>query len=60
MSDLFHEDIPDNYIASVVDVMLQADWHTYQVLTKRSARMCGLLKTRFNELRPPNLTFGGG
>ena len=46
MSDLFHEEIPDEYIASVVDVMLQADWHIYQVLTKRSARMRDLLKTR--------------
>jgi protein gp37 len=46
MSDLFHEDIPDGYIASVVDVMLQADWHIYQVLTKRSARMRELLKSR--------------
>ncbi len=46
MSDLFHEEIPDDYIASVVDVMLQADWHIYQVLTKRSARMLDLLKNR--------------
>ena len=29
MSDLFHEEIPDDYVASVVDVMLQADWHLY-------------------------------
>src|ERR1039457_5782475 len=28
MSDLFHEPVPDDYIASVVDVMVQADWHT--------------------------------
>jgi protein gp37 len=46
MSDLFHEAIPDDYIASVVDVMVRADWHTFQVLTKRSGRMCDLLKTR--------------
>ena len=46
MSDLFHEDIPDDYIASVVDVMQQADWHTYRVLTRRSARMCGLSNGR--------------
>jgi len=31
MSDLFHEDIPDDYIASVVGVMLQADWHIYHI-----------------------------
>jgi len=47
MSDLFHEGVPDDYIASVVDVMLQADWHVYQVLTKRSTRMRDLLQTRF-------------
>ena len=43
MSDLFHEDVPDDYIREVVEVMLQADWHTYQVLTKRSGRMRELL-----------------
>ena len=46
MSDLFHEGVPDDYIAKVADVMLQADWHTYQILTKRSGRMRDLLKTR--------------
>jgi protein gp37 len=46
MSDLFHEGVPDNYIDAVVDVMLRADWHTYQVLTKRSKRMASLLSTR--------------
>ncbi len=35
MSDLFHEDVPTDYIAKVGSVMRQADWHTYQVLTKR-------------------------
>jgi protein gp37 len=46
MSDLFHEEVPDEYIAKVVDIMVQADWHTYQVLTKRSARMRDLLSSR--------------
>ncbi|AKJ01057.1 protein gp37 [Archangium gephyra] len=46
MSDLFHKDVPDDYIVSVVRVMLMADWHTYQVLTKRSERMRDLLKTK--------------
>lgn len=45
MSDLFHEDVPKDYIKSVVQVMLTADWHTYQVLTKRSERMRDLLRT---------------
>ncbi len=46
MSDLFHEQVPEDYIAAVADVMVQADWHTYQVLTKRSARMRDLLSDR--------------
>ena len=46
MSDLFHEDVPDDYIREVVGVMLQANWHTYQVLTKRSGRMRELLHTK--------------
>jgi|SRR5438067_5808597 len=39
MSDLFHEAIPDEYIHRVFTVMMQADWHTFQVLTKRARRM---------------------
>lgn len=39
ISDLFHEAIPQHYIESVFDVMVKADWHTYQVLTKRSERL---------------------
>jgi protein gp37 len=46
MSDLFHDGVPDDYIAAVADVMVQADWHVYQVLTKRSERMRDLLKSR--------------
>jgi len=38
MSDLFHSDIPESYVRDVFDVMLKADWHIYQVLTKRPAR----------------------
>jgi protein gp37 len=39
MSDLFHKDIPDDYIRRVFDVMIKADWHIFQVLTKRSGRL---------------------
>jgi protein gp37 len=39
MSDLFHEDIPDVFIHKVFDVMRRASWHTFQVLTKRAARL---------------------
>ena len=48
MSDLFHEQVPDDYIAQVAQVMVQANWHTYQILTKRSVRMAELLRTRLN------------
>ncbi len=49
MSDLFHNDVPDEYIASVAKVMMLANWHTYQILTKRPERMAALLKTRLRE-----------
>ena len=42
MSDLFHKDIPDDYIFKVFDVMRRANWHNFQVLTKRSARLAKL------------------
>jgi protein gp37 len=42
MSDLFHKDVPDEYIAQVFDVMRRADHHIFQVLTKRSARLAKL------------------
>lgn len=43
MSDLFHEDVPVAYIETVGRVMQRADWHTFQVLTKRHRRMQRLL-----------------
>ena len=45
MSDLFHEDIPDDFIHRAFDVMGQANWHRYQVLTKRSDRLRDLSPT---------------
>ena len=42
MSDLFHEDVPDEFIFRIFDVMRQADWHSFQVLTKRSDRLVDL------------------
>lgn len=45
MSDLFHEKVPDAYIRDVARIMAVANWHTYQVLTKRAERMETLLKT---------------
>jgi protein gp37 len=46
MSDLFQPEVPDGYIEDVVNVMLAANWHTYQVLTKRSERLRDLLSTK--------------
>ncbi|MCL5005769.1 MAG: phage Gp37/Gp68 family protein [Acidobacteria bacterium] len=46
MSDLFHEDVPDEYILAAARVMLTAKWHTYQVLTKRALRLQKLLRTK--------------
>jgi protein gp37 len=42
MSDLFHEGIPDAYVAAVFDVMARADQHVFQVLTKRHDRLAEL------------------
>lgn len=39
MSDLFHQDVPFDYVQKVFDVMRRASWHTFQVLTKRSKRL---------------------
>ena len=49
MSDLFHKDIPDDYILAVAKVMEMANWHTFQVLTKRSERMRDLLSTKLKD-----------
>ena len=46
MSDLFQPQVPDAYIEDVVSVMVEANWHTYQVLTKRSDRLLQLLSTK--------------
>lgn len=42
MSDLFHEDVPLDYIQRVFDVMARAHWHRFQILTKRSSRLQAL------------------
>jgi protein gp37 len=46
MSDLFHPDVPDAYIVDVAKVMMEGDWHQYQVLTKRAERLRKLLNTK--------------
>jgi len=39
MSDLFHEDVPEEFIYQVFDIMQQTPWHSYQILTKRGERL---------------------
>ena len=59
MSDLFHDAVPDDYIEAVVSVMERANWHTYQVLTKRSERLLTLLRTKLRAAaRAPHIWWG--
>lgn len=55
MSDLFHEDIPEDFIYEVFKVMRKADWHQFQILTKRSKR---LLQLSPHIDWPPNVWMG--
>ena len=53
MSDLFHKEIPNDYIHSVFDTMESADWHVYQVLTKRSSLMRDFVNQRYPDRPAP-------
>lgn len=46
MSDLFHEDVPFEYVERVFDVIEKAHWHTFQILTKRADRLADYFMTR--------------
>ena len=50
MSDLFHADVPFEFVDRVFAVMAQAHWHTYQVLTKRAQRMAEYFGARNSHL----------
>jgi protein gp37 len=59
MSDLFHKDIPKSHIAAVFDTMEKADWHIYQVLTKRSSLLMKFVNERYRTRpAPPHMWFG--
>jgi protein gp37 len=59
MSDFFHEGVSDDYIIRVANVMMEAKWHTYQVLTKRSERMRDLLNSKLvSAARAPHIWWG--
>jgi protein gp37 len=49
MSDLFHEDVPHEFIRNVYAMMHRCEWHTFQVLTKRPERMRQILTKWFPE-----------
>lgn len=59
MSDLFQKEIPISYISAVFDTMESADWHIYQVLTKRSSLLQKFLNKRYAHRAPPaHMWFG--
>lgn len=59
MSDLFHKGIPEAYISAVFDTMEKADWHIYQVLTKRSSLMQNFINERYKgRAAPLHMWFG--
>jgi protein gp37 len=59
MSDLFHKSVPRAFIDRVFDTMETADWHVFQVLTKRSSLMRGYLKRRYRDKAlPPHVWIG--
>jgi protein gp37 len=59
MSDLFHKQVPTTFIDQVFDTMEEADWHVFQVLTKRSSLMRDYLKRRYaGGLAPPHIWLG--
>ena len=59
MSDLFHKHIPRAYVQAVFDTMERADWHTYQVLTKRSSLLQKFINDRYKDrLAPAHMWFG--
>lgn len=53
MSDLFHKEVPRAFIDQVFDTMERADWHIFQVLTKRSSLLSRYLKSRYDAGRAP-------
>ena len=59
MSDLFHKHVPYDFVDRVFDTMERAQWHTFQVLTKRSSRMRSYVNARYaNEPVPEHIWLG--
>ncbi len=53
MSDLFHKKVPRPFVDAVFKTMESADWHVFQVLTKRSSRMRDYVNARYRHTPPP-------
>jgi protein gp37 len=59
MSDLFHKEIPIEFVARVFDTMEAANWHVFQILTKRSSLMRDFLCERYaSKVAPSHMWFG--
>ena len=59
MSDLFHKDIPMQFVDAVFETMEKADWHVFQVSTKRSSTMRRYVNARYGEgSAPPHIWLG--
>ncbi len=58
MSDLFHEEVPFEFVKQVFDSMKRYDWHTYQVLTKRPERMLEYVNWTDREEWPDSVWVG--
>jgi protein gp37 len=59
MSDLFHKNVPIDFVELVFDTMERASWHTFQMLTKRSSRMRDFVNRRYGaEPVPPHIWLG--
>lgn len=54
MSDLFHKEIPTSFIDKVFDTMERADWHVFQVLTKRSSLLRRYINQRYKTVPAPS------
>lgn len=59
MSDIFHEDVPTEFIDKIYDVMEKFDRHIYQVLTKRDAGMKKYVNARYADRDPPKHIWHG-
>lgn len=53
MSDLFHKNIPQEFISATFDTMEAADWHIFQVLTKRSSLLQKFVNRRYGNAKAP-------